>query len=90
VNILTLIFAGDVDTSGNVDNAGFLPVFPPTNSNDTGKSSGNLAYFLSSPLQNFYLHKISSKGNFKIVLRMVFCRGTQPQSLSLSGEDFKG
>ena len=42
-NILTLIFAGDVDTSGNVDNAGFLPVFPPTNSNDTGKLSGKFS-----------------------------------------------
>ena len=40
-----LIFAGDVDTSGNVDNAGFLPVFPPTNSNDTGKSSGKFSLF---------------------------------------------
>ena len=45
-----LIFAGDVDTSGNVDNAGFLPVFPPTNSNDTGKLSGKLKAMKSSPL----------------------------------------
>ena len=66
-NILMLIFAGDVDTSGNVDNAGFLPVFPPTKSNDTGKSSGKKIQPISwgSPLQNFYLHKVSSKGNFK-------------------------
>ena len=69
-----LIFAGDVDTSGNVDNAGFLPVFPPTNSNDTGKSSGKkFSLFLGvHHCKTSICTKFHQRATLKIVLRMVF------------------
>ena len=87
-NIPTLIFAGDVDTSSNVDNAGFLPVFPPTNSNDTGKySSGKFSLFLGFTTAKL-LHictKFHQRATLKLYCEWFFCPGTQPQSLSLWG-----